>query len=437
MKKSLCILILVAFGFASVFASGTEDKSEKAKVEEAITLEVWDSSGLKSPYLVKLVEVFEKDNPNIKINRTSYKNYDEILEKALARVATGRLPDIFRQGLYYTNFVVESFSPVPLDDFIAADKVDLSDFPETVLKLAQYDGKQVGLVFQYSVPLNFFNKDAFKKAGIEVRDVEYSPTIDEIEEWSAKLTLDTNGDGQMDQWGINYPFGGVAEVWRHQALIQTYGGTYTTADGRTALLDTEPAIQALDHWGRLALNGYMPVITWKQAYPTFKSGKIAIVAGASTANLTRFIKEVEFDMGTYQMAHAKKRSVPAGGNNVFILSKDPDKQRAAWEFVKWLTSPEGTTIMSKGTGYMPVRKSALRRPELMGDYVKNEPRTRSSLSQVDVMTPWYNWPGGSRIQYMLKDSFWEVMLGKKTTVQASKDVNKKVQAVLDEYFSKK
>ncbi len=427
-KQRSIVLGLVILGIWRILTLGTA---------EAIELEFFHIHGLKPDWIIRLVEIFEQNNPDITIQRSGFKNYDEILEKTLARVVAGRPPDITMQGLIYTNFVVENFAPVPLDPFIAEDQIDLADFPQSVLKLGQYEGKQMGLVFEYSVPLIFYNQDAFRKAGIPIKDYDYSPTIEEVEEWAEKLTVDTDGDGKIDQWGIIYPFGTAAEYWRHQALVQIYGGYFTSPDGRQALLDQEPAIKALEHWERMALKGYMPVITWSQAWPTFKAGKIAMAAGASSANITTFSREAQFELGTMQMAHAVKRSVPAGGNNVFILAKDPKKQKAAWKFIKWITSPEGTTIMSKGTGYLPVRNSTLKIPELMGDYVAANPMTHSALSQVDIMTPWHNWPGGTRIPYLLKDAYWEVMLGKKPARQASIEVNAKIQAVLDEYYKKK
>jgi multiple sugar transport system substrate-binding protein len=110
------------------------------------------------------------------------------------------------------------------------------------------------------------------------------------------------------------------------------------------------------------------------------------------------------------------RRVPAGGNNVYIFAKDPDQQRAGWELIKYLTSPEGTTITAQGMGYLSVRKSPLQRADLMGDFLKKTPNAAVTYRQLDEMVPWYNFPGrgGTRIYKLVQDAIQEAFLQAKT-----------------------
>src|SRR5262249_57398334 len=88
---------------------------------------------------------------------------------------------------------------------------------------------------------------------------------------------------------------------------------------------------------------------------TSPAGKIGMFV-TSTAFLAQLERSAQgrFELGTGLFPRDAERRVPAGGNAVFVFAKDKPKQEAAWRFVKWITSAEGTTIMSKGTGYMPV-----------------------------------------------------------------------------------
>jgi len=112
--------------------------------------------------------------------------------------------------------------------------------------------------------------------------------------------------------------------------------------------------------------------------------------------------------------------VPAGGNAVFIFAENKARQEAAWRFVKWITSAEGTTIMSKGTGYMPVRRSVLEDPKLMGAYLQERPRLKATMRQVENMEPWYTFPGdqGTKITDIIKNSIEAALLGQKDPKQA-------------------
>ena len=45
--------------------------------------------------------------------------------------------------------------------------------------------------------------------------------------------------------------------------------------------------------------------------------------------------------------------LPTGGAAALMFATAPEKQAAAWKFMKFITGPEGATMMVKGTGYMP------------------------------------------------------------------------------------
>jgi len=54
-----------------------------------------------------------------------------------------------------------------------------------------------------------------------------------------------------------------------------------------------------------------------------------------------------------------------GGAALFMVSKSsPEKQDGAWQYIKFLTSPEQQAIWAAASGYIPVRKSALDQPVL-------------------------------------------------------------------------
>jgi multiple sugar transport system substrate-binding protein/sn-glycerol 3-phosphate transport system substrate-binding protein len=52
------------------------------------------------------------------------------------------------------------------------------------------------------------------------------------------------------------------------------------------------------------------------------------------------------------------------GPNVTLCNTTPEQNAAAWTFVKWFTTPEISARWAAGTGYLPVRKSAMDRPEM-------------------------------------------------------------------------
>jgi multiple sugar transport system substrate-binding protein len=76
----------------------------------------------------------------------------------------------------------------------------------------------------------------------------------------------------------------------------------------------------------------------------------------STAQLGRYNREIG---GRFRCSAGASRCLGrtlacrAGGNVAMMFTRDAQKQRAAWEFIKFATGPVGATMMVNATGYMP------------------------------------------------------------------------------------
>jgi sn-glycerol 3-phosphate transport system substrate-binding protein len=82
-------------------------------------------------------------------------------------------------------------------------------------------------------------------------------------------------------------------------------------------------------------------------------GTIKAVLGGPNA------PDVELGVGPMPSPGPKKGGVLVSGGELFMVNKSsPEKQAAAWEFLKFLDSTENDTAWAIGTGYMPIRKSS-------------------------------------------------------------------------------
>ena len=88
---------------------------------------------------------------------------------------------------------------------------------------------------------------------------------------------------------------------------------------------------------------------------------LAIANGALDGRQAFMEGKYTFDMSVAALPMKEKRGCIIAGTNVVIFADSSrEKQEAAWEFVKWFTSPEITARWAVATGYVPVRKSSLR-----------------------------------------------------------------------------
>ncbi len=72
-----------------------------------------------------------------------------------------------------------------------------------------------------------------------------------------------------------------------------------------------------------------------------------------------------------------------------MFATDPVRQRAAWEYVKFVTGPVGQTQMVKLTGYAcPRNEIAVKEPEMLCGFYERSPNHRTSIAQLPVLTEW-------------------------------------------------
>ena len=104
---------------------------------------------------------------------------------------------------------------------------------------------------------------------------------------------------------------------------------------------------------------------------------------------------------------------------LYHFANDPAQQRAAWEFIKYTTGPQGTTISARGMGYLSTRKSPVNRPDLMPDFLTQRANAAVAYRQLDgEIVPRYDFPGrgGTRIYQLVRDAIPEALLRKTPNV---------------------
>ncbi|MEB3103705.1 ABC transporter substrate-binding protein [Ferviditalea candida] len=431
MKRMLLLVLIIVLSFSSLAACSNSASETSAKKESTNAASPETSTkkpveiqflhihgGSQGEAVKRLVEEFNKKQDAVHVTPVYVEgSYEGILEKLQALAATKQLPEVTQAGFSYTNYMVANMPLVPVQKFIDEEKMDLSDFFPKMLELGKgMDGKIYGLPYAVSTPVVYYNKQMFKEAGL---DPENPPkTFDELREAAKKLT-------KGDRMGVYFNYG-ITGNWMFQAMTETLGGHMVANDQKSVAFDQEPGIKALQYWVDLVnTDKTMPLIDDKQATQSFTSGKLGIYVN-TTASLRGLQKDSKFDIGTaaFPVDGVHPRMVPAGGNNVFVIKSTPEKEKAAWEFIKFATSPEGTAITAEGMGYMASRKSAVERDDLLGKYLKQEnPAAYTTYRQVDDMVQWNNFPGkgGTRIFKIVQDNIQAALTKQKTAEQAVKD----------------
>ena len=171
------------------------------------------------------------------------------------------------------------------------------------------------------------------------------------------------------------------------------------------------------------------------ALQDFVAGRLGIWAH-STSRLGGVTKQAQgvfpLRTATFPLGAGADSRLPAGGNVAMMLAKDPAKQKAAWEYIKFATGPVGATIMVKGTGYFPANAIPAKDPKMLGDFYAQNPNHRVAIGQLPSMTAWYAFPGenGLKITDVIKDHLQTVVNGSAKPADALKKMTSDTQALL-------
>lgn len=115
-----------------------------------------------------------------------------------------------------------------------------------------------------------------------------------------------------------------------------------------------------------------------------------------------------------------------------MFAKDPLKQKAAWEYIKFATGPLGATTMVQGTGYFPANAIPASEPKLLKSFYEQNPNHLIAIKQLSVLTGWYAFPGenGLKITDIIKDHIQTVISKEAAPEKALTAMSRDVQALL-------
>jgi multiple sugar transport system substrate-binding protein len=221
--------------------------------------------------------------------------------------------------------------------------------------------------------------------------------------------------------------------WLYQALAKSMGGSLASPDGCKIAFDSAAGRWGLEMLERFHKRG-MPDLGYAQGRQAFAAGRVGIYVESSSA-VTLMEQNVagKFEMITLPFPiPSKEGRLPSGGALAMILAKDPQKQKAAWEYVKFVTGPVGQTLMAQYTGYAPGNKQALDDPQLLKGYYEAHPNHATGISLLPVSVGWDNWagPNSVKIVSVIQDYMNDVVAGRRTAAAAMPMMVQDVQKLL-------
>ena len=373
---------------------------------------------------------FEKENPGIKIKAIYAGTYQDTLVKALTAFKSGDPPDI--AVLLSTDMftLIDEDAVTSFDGLVTtdSDKAWLKSFYPAFMENSQTGGKTWGIPFQRSTIVMFWNKDAFKAAGL---NPEKAPdNWGELVADGTKLTK-RDAAGNVSQWAVEIPSSGFP-YWLFQGLTTANNVRLMNEAGTETYFDKPAVIEALQFWVDLSRKHKIQpagTIEWGTTPKDFFEGKTAVM-WTTTGNLTNVKKNATFPFGVAMLPAHQGRGSPTGGGNFYFFNKMTNEKRAAaFKFVKWMTTPERTADWGIATGYIAVRPDAWETPA-MKKYVEDFPAAAVARDQLKYAVAELSTHDNQRVTKALNDGIQAALAGTKTPEEAMKNAQQEAARIL-------
>ena len=362
-----------------------------SSVYAATDIQFWHSmEGALGERVNELVKEFNEKNPDYNVNAVYKGTYGESMNAGIAAFRAGNAPDVlqvFEVGTATMMYAKGAIKPVQEMSEEAGKPLDPKAFIGAVAGYySSQEGKLISMPFNSSTVVFYYNKDAFKKAGL---DPEKPPkTWEELAAAGQKL----KAAGQECGYTTSWPSWVQLETFSawHNVPYATQDNGFGGLDARLAF-DTPLHVRHLDNLAKLAKDGiFMYGGRGDQPNSLFIGGKCAMITGSSglRANIA---KNAKFEFGTstlpyYADVQGAPQNTIIGGASLWVFAnKSPEVYQGVTKFFHFLASPEIAARWHQQTGYVPVTKAAYELTKKQGFYEKN-PGTEVGVKQLDVET---------------------------------------------------
>jgi sn-glycerol 3-phosphate transport system substrate-binding protein len=351
---------------------------------------------------------FEAENPGIAVRPVYAGSYTDTLVKAQTalRAADGPTMAVLLSTDVFT--LIDAELVVPFDGLPGTEF--LSSFYPAFMANGRIGGRVWGVPFQRSTIVLYWNKAAFRDAGL---DPETAPAT-----WPAHAEAARRLSVKDKRWGVEIPGTGFT-YWLFQALATQAGATLANGDGTEVQFATPQARTALEYWQSLMQDGGHPpgLVEWATTPRDFLEGRAAMI-WHTTGNLSNIRANAAFPFGVAMLPEGVRRGSPTGGGNFYLFKSATEAQReAALRFLAWVTSPARAAQWCIDTGYVATRPDAWETPALR-DYAAQVPAATVARDQLAYAVPELSTHENGRVTQALNDALQAALLGRKPAAAA-------------------
>ena len=322
--------------------------------------------------LQEMTDVYNQSQDAVEVELVFTGSYDETFERFRTAAGGGDVPTILQLEETRIQAMIDSEAVVPVQSCIEAADYDTSDHLQSVLDQYTVNDVLWPMPFNASNPVLYYNGRDFTEAGL---DPDAPPqTLDEVLEVARRIT-----ESGAAKQGMSIEL----QPWYVEQLFAKAGEPIVNNDnGRTerateALLADAAIGTEIYEWVDQLVDGGYALNVGRN--PSGADHLLAIAAGnaAMTIGTSAALGSIydvlagdpnlaaQVDIRVAPLPGPGDGGVVVGGGALWLVESADDAERAAaWDYLRWLNEPEQQATWHAGTGYIPIRESAIDTPEV-------------------------------------------------------------------------
>lgn len=439
---SFCIAVtLAACGQKNVEKEGTV-QNQTAAAEGVTELTFWHSlSDYYGEVLTRQINRFNETigkEKNIHVTDV-YQGWPgtEALTAGMASESVDNLPDVMMLYTPYLNLVRDYDRLAWVEDYITREDatVKKEDLIANAAKSFVMDGRMIGVPYNLSAILLYYNKDYLEAAGYQAPP----KTIAEMAQMLPVIVEKTDAEYGLNVHVESYEF----ESWivSQGADGAEYGNNSNGRDGHlTELVCQTEMKNFLDEWKKVIDSKSYKYV--KGSYnEEFANGLNAMmIRSCSHIPTVDRLVDGAFEWGVSQIpvvnAGDSGGAIPSGGG-LFMFDRDDDvRLEAAWEFVQYMISAEAQTMWMETTGYVPVNIHA-QELDAYKQYVEAEPRLSTAVeiltNSPEKITVSFS-PNTSEMDNVIKETMELMAEGSLSVEETYQTLMEGISGVFEDYY---
>lgn len=322
-----------------------------------------------------LVKSFQADNPDYRIDLRYVPDDGDYRRRLAADFSASTPADVFLLNYRRIAPFAAEGAMAPIGPYLAQSSViKEADFFQPAIDAFRFQGELWCLAQNVSSLVMYYNKTLFDAAGLDYPSAAWS--WDDFVAAARALTVDTNGDGVTDQYGVSID----PNFYRLAPFIWQNGGELVDdMENPTRLAIDSPEAQEAFQWFvdlqvKEKVTPDAAAEAARDGESRFLDGTVGMYFNSRRSTPTmRTIEAFDWDVAPLPAGQQPASVLHVDG---YCLAAQTKNKEAAWKFIEYANSPTGQEIVARTGRTVPSLQSVAQSEAFL------DPATKPASSQV-------------------------------------------------------